>query len=118
MTSAIPLISPKSIEHFTAPEYKAYIEGMYADCPVRKAKRESDAPKVTFRWTKTGKPSVLISKRKPKYLTQTEFKLLSATHKIPQNVLFLYCKGRQIEIRPGAENYLTPESLESRESRG
>ena len=111
MNSGIPLISGKHIGEFSPIEYKRHIESLYEDCPIRLAKREANLPKVHFKWTKTGNPSVRVTKREPQYLTNAEFDLLSATHKLPKNTLFLYLKRRQIELKAGTECRVTEESL-------
>lgn len=107
----IPLVANRHISQFAPKEYKKHIESLYEDCPLRKEKREANLPKVIFKWTKTGNPSILISKREPKYLTEAEFQMLTEAHKLPKNILFLYLKKRQIELRPGAECRVTPASL-------
>jgi len=107
----LPLVSGKHISQFAPIEYKRHIESLYEDCPIRQAKREANLPKVIFKYTATGKPSLLVQRREPKFLTQAEFDALCAAHQLPKNVLFLYLKKRQIELRPGTECRVTEESL-------
>ena len=109
--SVIPLISKKHIGQFSPKEYKAHIESLYEDCPIRQAKREAELPSVIFKWTSIGNPSLLVQKRDPKYITNAEFDLIASAQNLPKNILFLYLKKRQIDLRAGEECRVTKESL-------
>lgn len=95
MLMEIPLLSKKPLSDFTPAEYREYIQSLHKAPEVR-VKKE-----VLFKWTKTGRPQITI-RRKPKWLTEEEFRELCRMHGLRQNELFLHLKDRGVEVRKNA----------------
>ena len=101
MLSAIPLLAAQ-VNNWTPQDYHSYVTGLHKAPAVR----EQKAP-VTMTFTKTGKPSVKVTGRKPPYVMQSEFLTLCREHSVRQNILFLHLKKRGIPVTNGTEVTVT-----------
>lgn len=90
----VPLLSGKSLEEFTAEEFKLYIESLFSKPePLIK-----DKPPFTWRINKKGTLCLRVN-RMPKWINQDEFESLIEQANISKDQLEKKLNKSKIEIR-------------------
>lgn len=86
-TTDVPVIAPKPFGDHTPDEWLSYVKSL-------KQEPEKKSDGLSFKFTKTGKPSLTV-KRDPKCVTLIELEKLSREHNVPINTLYNYVKGKK-----------------------
>lgn len=88
-----PLIAPKHFTEHTPESWHSYVKGL-KDAPA-----EKKGSGLFFSWTKTGKPSLRIT-RDPKIVTQGEIEELARANDCPIATLYIIAKQKATIVKP------------------
>lgn len=98
-------LASKSMLDIEPADFKALVIKMREDYLKAEAERKaakatksaSPVEGISFRWTKTGKPSLIV-RRKPAWISTSEIEKLHAHYGVPSNVLWKLVREREIEV--------------------
>lgn len=96
--SWIPLLSPRSLDQYTAHEYKDYVKSLYFKPPP--AKSTEIKLKLPFTWRLNAKGTLCLKvNRKPKWLSREEIDQIARESKIPASKVWLKVCAKKSGIR-------------------
>lgn len=95
----IPLLSPKSLEEYSAEEFHLHVISLYHKKPKKTStiRLKKQKPPVVWKLTPKGKVTIKIN-RKMKYITPEEILVVEKESGRPANEVFLAVKRLKIQV--------------------
>lgn len=97
-TQFIPLLSPKPFGDYSPNEFREYVRSLYRVKEKAAPKKKTNAEKTVRAKRKKKGGLSLVTLRKPKYITDAEFRIIAEELKTPLNLLFIELKELSVRI--------------------